>query len=273
MPAPVIAAVNPAGLDLAPARFGALVAGHTGAPLQVASVYADEDAISPLAGGQLGEPLPPDAGEHERVLADLRSRGVDAEPLEVASTSAAKGLSFLAVETGASLLVVGAGTTAARLLSGAACAVAVVRSEPPERLGVVGAGFVDTAEGREALRGAHRLAARAGARLRVIAAVRLQPWMRRTSADDLRSRAEAAAQAAVSGLLGAPVDVDVAVHDAAELLQAVTHELDVLVTGSRGYGPTPATLLGGVTRKLAEDAACPLIVCARGAPVPLHEPS
>jgi nucleotide-binding universal stress UspA family protein len=264
----VIAAADPEA-----ARFAALVAGHLGAPLQIASVYADEDSITPLAGGQLGEPLPGDAGGLERVLDDLRARGTYAEPLEVAATSAPRGLAAAALQTGAQLLAVGAGDTAARLLNGGApCAVAVVR-EPPERIATVGVGLVDSAEGRAALHAAHRLAARAGARLRVIVAVRTLAWMRRTTADDLRDRAETAAQAAVSGLLGAPVDVDVAVHDPAELLLALTHELDVLVAGARGYGAAPAAQLGGVTRRLAEDSACPLIVCAREAPVPPLEPS
>ena len=53
----------------------------------------------------------------------------------------------------------------------------------------------------------------------------------------------------------------------------LTHELDVLVAGARGYGAAPAAQLGGVTRRLAEDSACPLIVCAREAPVPPLEPS
>jgi nucleotide-binding universal stress UspA family protein len=29
----------------------------------------------------------------------------------------------------------------------------------------------------------------------------------------------------------------------------------------------PAVLLGGVTRRLVEDARCPVIVCARGVPL------
>lgn len=265
MPAPVLAAVNPSSLDLAGARFGALIAG---APLQLASVYADEDSIAPLAAGQLGEALAGDAAGLERALAQLRGEGIEAEPLTIAATSAARGLALAAVETGAGLLVVTPGSTAARLLAGAPCAVALLRGErrPLETLGVA---FVDTAEGRAALKGAHALARRVGARLRVLAAVHPPPWLRRTSAQQLRDQAEQAAEAAASGLLGAPIDIDVAVHEPAELLLGVSHELDLLVAGARAYGPAPAALLGGVTRRLVDTARCPVIVCARGAAVPL----
>jgi nucleotide-binding universal stress UspA family protein len=261
MAAPVIAAADPSS-----ARFAALVAGHTGAPLQVAVVYADEDAIVPLAAGQLGEALPTDDDDLEPLLAALREHGASAEPLALVATSAPKGLSFAAQETGAALLAVGPGSTAARLLSGAPCAVALVR-EAPERLGTIGVGFVATAEGRAALKGAHALAASAGARLRVLVAAQPRAWMRRVSAAELRAEAEQAAQAAASGLLGAPIDIDVSIHEPAELLLGVTHELDLLVAGARGYGPVPAVLLGGVTRRLVEDARCPVIVCARGVPL------
>ena len=86
----------------------------------------------------------------------------------------------------AALLVVGStrrgavgrvlpGSTAERLLHGAPCPVAVVprrwtRDGAPETIGVA---FVDTPEGREALRSAHALARRAGAKLRVLTVVRV----------------------------------------------------------------------------------------------------
>src|SRR5262249_35094805 len=44
---------------------------------------------------------------------------------------------------------------------------------------------------------------------------------------------------------------------------------DLLVVGSRSYGREPAVLLGGVSRRVAHTAACPLLVVARGADAPL----
>ena len=42
-------------------------------------------------------------------------------------------------------------------------------------------------------------------------------------------------------------------------------EIDLLVCGSRGYGPVRRVLLGGVLRKLVRRAACPVVVVPRGA--------
>jgi nucleotide-binding universal stress UspA family protein len=89
-------------------------------------------------------------------------------------------------------------------------------------------------------------------------------------ADDLRARAEAAAAADLASLLGAPVDVDVEVGEAAEVLLSATRGLNLLVCGARGYGPERSALLGGVTRQVTAAAACPVIVLARGPGVALQ---
>jgi nucleotide-binding universal stress UspA family protein len=278
--APVLVAVDPVSLDLTPAWFGAAVAAHMEAALLVAAVYANDDAVDRLAGGLLGEDLPRDAGEAiDRALELLRDDDVTAEVLLVGATSVPRGLDLAAAQTGAGLLVVGSGRggrerqlapggTAARLLNGAGCAVEVVpagwdRSYSAQTVAVA---YVDGDEGRAALHDAHALASRAGARLRVVTAVCPRAWM--DGGDDLeadlRLRAEQAGHAAVSGLLGEPVDVDVEVREPADYLLEVAAEVDLLVCGSRGYGPTGATLLGGVTRRVSAEAACPVIVTARG---------
>ena len=53
------------------------------------------------------------------------------------------------------------------------------------------------------------------------------------------------------------------------LLVERSHDLDLLVIGSRGYGPLHSVLLGGVSGRVIRDAACPVIVVPRGAEVPL----
>jgi nucleotide-binding universal stress UspA family protein len=168
------------------------------------------------------------------------------------------------------------GETTRRLLGGAPCAVAAVPWgwDHLRRNATIGAAFVDTVEGRAALKAAHVLADRAGARLRVLAAVRARTWM---SGDDvgaeLRTRAEDAAEDAVSGLTGEPVNIDVAVAEPADYLVEESAELDVLVCGARGYGPAPATMLGGVTRRVTRRAACPVIVLPRGPDAGLPSPA
>jgi nucleotide-binding universal stress UspA family protein len=51
--------------------------------------------------------------------------------------------------------------------------------------------------------------------------------------------------------------------DPAEALVGESETLDVLVAGSRGYGPMRAVLLGSVSRALVRAAACPVVVSPR----------
>ncbi len=58
-----------------------------------------------------------------------------------------------------------------------------------------------------------------------------------------------------------PADPD----DAAKELVERSRELDLLVVGSRGYGPVRHALLGSVTSELLKAAACPVLVVPRSA--------
>ena len=60
------------------------------------------------------------------------------------------------------------------------------------------------------------------------------------------------------------MQVDAFLEDPAESLIRVSENLDLLVCGSRGYGPLRAVLLGGVSRRVAAEAQCPVIVLPRG---------
>jgi nucleotide-binding universal stress UspA family protein len=145
-------------------------------------------------------------------------------------------------------------------------------------LHTIGVAYVDTEEGREALRGAHALAQRAGATLRVLAAVKAGLAMygeARTAEQrgkefdevegELRVRAEESLRRATDALDGGvPVETDVFVEDPANVLVRVSEHLDFLVCGSRGYGPLRTVLLGGVSRRLTAEALCPVIVLPRG---------
>jgi nucleotide-binding universal stress UspA family protein len=288
-PPPVLAAFDPVARDAAPVRFAAAVARYTGAPLVLASVFGGDERVDRLAAAQLTEePAEERSDALLQAANELRAAGMEADAVELGATSAPRGLSIGAEQAGAALVVVGstararpdhveAGSTALRLLSGAPCAVAVVPigwSGPPAPE-TVGVGFVDSEDGRGALHGAHALADGSGARLRVLTAVQPRPWMLDGAtfddvAGELRTEAEDAAQAAAGSLVGAPVDIDVDVAAPDDLLVGVSSEVDVLVCGSRGYGPQPAALLGGVTRRLVAAAACPVVVTARGAAVRLE---
>jgi nucleotide-binding universal stress UspA family protein len=60
------------------------------------------------------------------------------------------------------------------------------------------------------------------------------------------------------------VETDISAQDAADFLIAASANVDLLVCGSRGYGPRRAVLLGGVSRRVVAESACPVIVLARG---------
>jgi hypothetical protein len=45
---------------------------------------------------------------------------------------------------------------------------------------------------------------------------------------------------------------------------SVSSHLDLLVMGSRGYGPRLGALLGSVSRRVTWNARCPVLVVPRG---------
>lgn len=54
------------------------------------------------------------------------------------------------------------------------------------------------------------------------------------------------------------------VGDTADELADASTDLDLLVLGSRGYGPLRRVLLGGVCAKVMRSSACPVVVLPRG---------
>lgn len=136
-----------------------------------------------LAAGEYAEELSGEAHEAlERVQSQLSAEGVNAEIRVVERTSAARGLAAAIEEVRPGVVVVGStrrgpvgqvlpGSTAARVIEGAPCPVAVAPHgyEPPQGgVQTIGAAFVPTPEGREAPRQARNSRA-LGARLRAIA--------------------------------------------------------------------------------------------------------
>ena len=291
MSKPIIVGYDPATADRAPVNFGVAAARFTGAPLIVASVSAAADRPG---AGQQDEDLvldPSDALAEAR--RELEPEGIPVECRGLTGTSAARALHEAAEAEDAGLLVVGStrqgaigrvlpGSTAERLMHGAPCPIAIVPPgwEAGAGLHTIGVAYVDTEEGREALRSAHALAQRAGATLRVLAAVKAGLAMygetearsaERRGKDfdevegELRVRAEEALRRATDALDGdVPVETDAFVEDPADVLIRVSEHLDLLVCGSRGYGPLRAVLLGGVSRRLTAEAQCPVIVLPRG---------
>ena len=219
--------------------------------------------------------------------------------LEV-SSSAAFGLHDLAEVGGADVIVLGAshrgtvertvlGTVANRLLHGASCAVAVAPDGYARRehrgLEVVGVAFDGSPEATLALRCGHELAARAGAALRILTVLEpvppvLERWVPLPGLEGqeliereavLQRQEQAATDAvgqAVQELIG-EIEAEPSILRAGDTAQAVldaavAHRVDLLVLGSRGYGPVRRTLLGSVSVAVVRAAPVPVIVVPRG---------
>ncbi|MEA2255721.1 MAG: hypothetical protein QOG35_1766 [Solirubrobacteraceae bacterium] len=299
MTKPILVGHDPRRVDDAPVSFGATIARVTGAPLVVAMVEA-RSPVLPISEGQslayalVEDELMPDcAPALEALEAELRAAGVAVECRPLPGVSAARALQEAAEEEDAGLLVIGssrrsapgrvlAGSTAERLLHGAPCPIAVVPSEwTSERpLATIGVAYAHGPEGDEALRSAHALARRLGASLRVITVVKVtlgmygetEPSVAGQTGKRLedvegehKARVEDELRRLVAGLDGdVPTDVDVFVGDPADVLVELSPRLDLLVCGSRGYGPLRAVLLGSVSRRIVAEAHCPVIVLPRG---------
>jgi nucleotide-binding universal stress UspA family protein len=287
MTPPIIVGVDPLRHDPEAAVLAALLARSLGAPVVAAAVYPP--AIPARFGG--GE-----AYERElrgTALARLDAieaafHGVELETVAVPGTSSARALHDLSEKRGAGLLVVGSthhgitgrislGSTADRLLHGATCPIAVAPLGFAERmhgLDRIGAAFVDSEEGLEAMRAAVALASACQAELHAATAVEPIAWSAVSLADpyninghlaELRDLAGGRLRAALEDLQP-PVRFHcrVLVNSPVTALEQFSNDVDLLVCGSRGWGPLGSVLLGGVSRRLIHRAACPVIVVPRG---------
>jgi nucleotide-binding universal stress UspA family protein len=168
------------------------------------------------------------------------------------------------------------GSVGDRLLDGAPCAVGVAPrgyhqpTHPSiERIGV---GYDGQDESRSALDTAVRLAHERGASLRLISVVRAVeqapgrisqlPGYARALEDYLSDRLGRGAES-----VSADIEVDTLLleGDPASELAAQGEGVDLLVVGSRGYGPIRRVLLGGVASSVVRLAPCPVMIIPRSA--------
>jgi nucleotide-binding universal stress UspA family protein len=283
MPETIIVGVDPRrGDDTRDAiALAALLAPVAGAELLVVTVLEPSRAV--------------DVGRYERDLArDVRDTAAHlTEPLgfevrAMAGSSPARVLHELAERMHAAALVIGAslsdpddgwlaGGVADLLLHGGATPVIVVPHGFAGRgrggLEVIGAGYLDTADGREALRHAARLALACGAQVRAISVVEPFLFSHIAMARDheglavehaLAQRARTALDEAVRALPSGIRATDVLLEGSpAPTLTRLSADLDLLVLGSRAYGPEGAVLPGPVSRAVAQRAACPVMIVPR----------
>lgn len=226
----------------------------------------------------------------ETLTTELGRAGVTAEPIAVADDSPGRALHRIAAGRDADLIVVGsahrgrigrvlAGDVTAGTLHGAPCPVLVAprgHYAQDVELQTIGVGYDGSPESEAALKLAHELAQAAGARLRVIDVVTPVipggpfPAYRPDWAERARVRREAAEErlGVVLGELGEIATGDIAFGEPARELAFEGNHLDLLVTGSRGYGPLRRLMLGSTSSKLVHEAPCPVLVLTRTA---VHE--
>lgn len=251
----------------------------TGA-LSLAYVYHGEATVwrgsSPaydVAEGDRSRELVEQAREHAGVEAQLRWRG---------SPTAGRGLHELAEESGADLLVIGSsrhgllgrvliGDDTRAALNGAPCAVAIAPagySRRPPVMREIGVGYDGSSESEHALNVARSLATAHHTRLSAFEAVSVPTYYHAAwglvEPETVEEMVDAALDR-VAGLDG--VEPHASYGVAAQELALYSASIDLLVVGSRGYGPIGRVVHGSTAQELARTARCPLLVLTRAARV------
>jgi nucleotide-binding universal stress UspA family protein len=132
----------------------------------------------------------------------------------------------------------------------------------------IGVGYEDGPEAQEALAVAGGLAHVTNATLRVHRVVEeLVPPLTIERVDrelwePQRRTALAAAEAAASHF-GVPTDVSASIGDPGYELRALSEDVDLLVVGSRRWGPVARLVSGGVGETLVADASCSILIVPR----------
>jgi nucleotide-binding universal stress UspA family protein len=240
-----------------------------------------------LRGSDICEQTNPEAEgvlAHARTLLGERA----AEYLLIDGSSPSWGLYRLAVEEKADLLVLGScrrgaigrvvlGSVGERLIHGAPCAISVAPHgyghDANAQLGNVGVGYVDEPEGHAALHFAHELAQRTGSHLEVISGLSFMPAAAGAgiggygAGDVFQARHQAAEKVLARAVEEIGDDVAVTSRliegEPPRALIERSKDLDLLILGSRGYGPIHYVLVGSVSEHLMRKAACPVLVIPR----------
>ncbi|MFI5008896.1 MAG: universal stress protein [Solirubrobacterales bacterium] len=147
------------------------------------------------------------------------------------------------------------------------------------------AGYGSDRAGRDAVRLAAQLTSALGSEvlagilageLQVIAGTGLNPTLASYAfsapslpqvEDEIHAETEAGLQRAVSELDdGVPVQRETVRGEPAAALIERSAELDLLMLGSRAYGPLRHALLGSVSARVMRESHCPVLIVPRGTP-------
>lgn len=234
--------------------------------------YASSRAGDDLAERERACHLLEEASEGAGITAALRWR---------ASSSVGRGLHEIAEACEADLLVVGSsrrglvgrillGDDTRAALNGSPCALAVAPVDychKPIGMREIGVGYDASPESGHALSVARALAAERGTSLSAFRAIAL-PAQSLPPVDYARSIRHIVddAREQIAALDG--VEPHAAYGDPVEELTLYSASLDLLVVGSRGYGPIGRLVHGSTSQGLARTVRCPLLVLTRSARTP-----
>jgi nucleotide-binding universal stress UspA family protein len=267
--------------------FATRVAQCAGASVRLATAFNYSDVRNRASNETFRRFLEQDA------LKLLRSAASSVDAVSatdaIANPSAPHALHSLAEAVDAAMLVVGSthrgavgrvlpGSTGERLLHGSPCPVAIVPSGYADDAGPIrsiGVGYDGSEESEPALDAACRLARECRATLRVIRVfnatrVSSPALMTMPGWDSMRDDSEEIQRKSLAHRVSElPADLAIeslfSTGDVADELAAESEHVDLMVVGSRGYGPRAAVLLGGVSHVLVRKATCPVVVLPRGA--------
>ncbi|UJA19400.1 universal stress protein [Thermoleophilia bacterium SCSIO 60948] len=231
------------------------------------------------------------AGDTARLRLEIRDRltGHDWEARTILRDSAAQALAELAEHESAQLIVLGGtrhgrggrallGSTTESVLGGAPCAVAVAphgyARKPGRGLENIAVAFDGSAESERALEAAIGIAEPLGARITLCAVAGAPRYGYREawetiSRGECETRDERRKRRMLERRLrwmpaGTRAGARVVVGVTGATLADLSAGFDLMLVGSRGYGPLRRTVLGSATRRLLAEGRCPVIVTPRG---------
>jgi nucleotide-binding universal stress UspA family protein len=274
----------PEGRDAA--ALGQLLAEATGAKLMLVAVHSA--ALLPAPPSLSYRTLREQSEQELREIRDSLAPG--ARTFTATDHSVPRALYHIVERHHRDLLVIGSsrrgpeghvriGKRTRQLLCHCECALAVaprgMRTNSARGLRRIGVGYDGSAESDSAVAFAASIAAGAAADLHVQAVVddRVPVFARsvlnglaevewddaiRTEMDEIRTRAVAA-----GNRTGAQFDVGVARGRPADVLLELSENLDLLVIGSRHWGPAARVLLGSTGEVVMHDAACAVLAVPR----------
>jgi len=222
----------------------------------------------------------PEAQRAEALLETVREEtGVEAHLRWRGASSVGRGLHELCELIGADLVAVGSsrrgllgrvliGDDTSAALNGAPCSIVIAPtnySQQPGALRAIGVGYDGSPESEHALSVARMLADASGAKLSALEAVSLpsDAFLGPGAVDNTPQRLLEDARGRIAAL--GDVEPHAAYGQPAEELALYSASLDLLIVGSRGYGPIGRLIHGSTSQQLAHSARCPLLVLTRTA--------